>query len=155
MCIRDRVNLQNCPVALNSIAKIFQKISDLGVNVDMISLAPSHGAYTTISFKMCIRDSYQPVLHTFPAFFRPVFSRLPFAAESALLGLRLLRQGRAIADLLDRCDDLLRVDLRLIVGNCHLVRQKADIDAVSYTHLDVYKRQRANTASKKLVSASW
>ena len=44
------VNLQNCPVALNSIAKIFQKISDLGVNVDMISLAPSHGAYTTISF---------------------------------------------------------------------------------------------------------
>lgn len=50
------VNLQNCPVALNSIAKIFQKISDLGVNVDMISLAPSHGAYTTISFTIDDED---------------------------------------------------------------------------------------------------
>ena len=50
------VNLQNCPVALTSIAKIFQKISDLGVNVDMISLAPTHRAYTTISFTIDDED---------------------------------------------------------------------------------------------------
>ena len=50
------VTLQNCPAGLTSIAKIFQKICDLGVNVDMISLAPTHGAYTTISFTINDED---------------------------------------------------------------------------------------------------
>lgn len=50
------VTLQNCPAGLTSIAKIFQKISELGVNVDMISLAPTHGAYTTISFTINDED---------------------------------------------------------------------------------------------------
>lgn len=50
------VTLQNCPAGLTSIAKIFHKISDLCVNVDMISLAPTHGAYTTISFTINDED---------------------------------------------------------------------------------------------------
>ena len=50
------VTLQNCPAGLASVSKIFQKISDLGVNVDMISLAPTHGAITTISFTIDDED---------------------------------------------------------------------------------------------------
>ena len=42
--------LQDCPSELKFTADVFQKIGDLGIDVDMISLAPAHGAYTSISF---------------------------------------------------------------------------------------------------------
>lgn len=44
------VTLQNCPSELKFTADVFQKIGELGIDVDMISLAPAHGAYTSISF---------------------------------------------------------------------------------------------------------
>ena len=50
------ITLQNCPSDLTFIANVFQKICSLGVNVDMISLAPTHGAYTSISFTISDND---------------------------------------------------------------------------------------------------
>lgn len=50
------VTLQSCPTKLNFIAKIFQSIANLGVDVDMISLAPTHGAYTSVSFTVSDND---------------------------------------------------------------------------------------------------
>lgn len=49
------VTLQNCPTALDFTANVFQEIGKLGVDVDMISSAPSQGASTSISFT--VRDS--------------------------------------------------------------------------------------------------
>ena len=50
------ITLQNCPSDLSFVANIFQKISGFGVNVDMISLAPTHGAFTSISFTIADND---------------------------------------------------------------------------------------------------
>ncbi len=50
------ITLQNCPSELTFTADIFQKISGFGVNVDMISLAPAHGAFTSISFTISDND---------------------------------------------------------------------------------------------------
>ncbi|WP_411676784.1 ACT domain-containing protein [Caproicibacter sp.] len=44
------ITLQKCPSELEFIANIFQRIAGLGVDVDMISLAPTQGAYTSVSF---------------------------------------------------------------------------------------------------------
>ncbi|MVB12965.1 Aspartokinase [Caprobacter fermentans] len=44
------ITLQKCPSELKFIANIFQRIAKLGVDVDMISLAPTQGAYTSVSF---------------------------------------------------------------------------------------------------------
>jgi aspartate kinase len=48
------VTLQNCPTDLDFTAKVFQEIGKLGVDVDMISLVPSQGSSTSISFT--VRD---------------------------------------------------------------------------------------------------
>ena len=50
------ITLQNCPSDLSFVANIFQRISGFGVNVDMISLAPTHGAFTSISFTIADND---------------------------------------------------------------------------------------------------
>ena len=42
--------LQNCPPELGFVSGVFQKIGQLGVDVDMISLAPSQGSNTSVSF---------------------------------------------------------------------------------------------------------
>lgn len=44
------ITLQKCPSELEFIAHVFQKIAGLGVDVDMISIAPTQGAYTSVSF---------------------------------------------------------------------------------------------------------
>lgn len=44
------ITLQNCPSDLSFIADVFRRIADCGVDVDMISLAPTQGAYTAVSF---------------------------------------------------------------------------------------------------------
>lgn len=44
------ITLQKCPSELKFIADVFQKIAALGVDVDMISLAPTQGSYTSVSF---------------------------------------------------------------------------------------------------------
>lgn len=44
------ITLQKCPSELRFIAHIFQSIAALGVDVDMISLAPTQGAFTSVSF---------------------------------------------------------------------------------------------------------
>ena len=50
------VTLQNCPSELKFTADVFQKIGELGIDVDMISLAPAHGAYTSVSFTISDND---------------------------------------------------------------------------------------------------
>jgi aspartate kinase len=44
------ITLQNCPSDLAFTAGVFQKIAGFGVDVDMIALAPTQGAHTSISF---------------------------------------------------------------------------------------------------------
>lgn len=44
------VTLQNCPSELKFISSVFERIGALNVDVDMISLAPAHGAFTSVSF---------------------------------------------------------------------------------------------------------
>ena len=50
------VTLQNCPPELNFIADVFKKIGELGVDVDMISLTPSQGSNTSVSFTIADVD---------------------------------------------------------------------------------------------------
>lgn len=50
------VTLQNCPSELKFTADVFERIGALGVDVDMISLAPAHGAYTSASFTIADND---------------------------------------------------------------------------------------------------
>lgn len=50
------ITLQNCPSELKFIADVFQKIAGFGVDVDMISLAPVQGAYTSVSFTIADND---------------------------------------------------------------------------------------------------
>lgn len=42
--------LQNCPPELSFVSGVFQRIGQLGVDVDMIALAPSQGSNTSVSF---------------------------------------------------------------------------------------------------------
>lgn len=50
------VTLQNCPLELQFVADVFHKIGELDVDVDMISLMPAHGAFTSISFTIADSD---------------------------------------------------------------------------------------------------
>ena len=50
------VTLQNCPSELKFISEVFQRIGASGVDVDMISLAPTQGAYTSVSFTIPDND---------------------------------------------------------------------------------------------------
>ncbi|XOQ44428.1 MAG: Aspartokinase [Clostridium sp.] len=50
------ITLQKCPSDLKFIADIFQKIAAFGVDVDMISLAPTQGAFTSVSFTIADSD---------------------------------------------------------------------------------------------------
>lgn len=50
------VTLQNCPSDATFLAKIFVKIADLGINIDMISLSPNHGCCTAVSFTISDED---------------------------------------------------------------------------------------------------
>lgn len=44
------ITLQKCPSELKFIAHVFQSIAGLGIDVDMISIAPTQGAFTSVSF---------------------------------------------------------------------------------------------------------
>ena len=50
------ITLQNCPSESSFMAKIFNKITEYNINVDMISLAPNQGGYTSISFTISDDD---------------------------------------------------------------------------------------------------
>lgn len=50
------VTLQGFPANVDSIAKIFEAISKYDINIDMISMAPTHGAYTGLSFTISDND---------------------------------------------------------------------------------------------------
>jgi aspartate kinase len=50
------VTLQNCPSELGFVTDVFRQIGQLGVDVDMISLSPAHGAYTSVSFTIADND---------------------------------------------------------------------------------------------------
>ena len=50
------VTLENFPANVNSIAKVFEAIAQCGINIDMISMAPTHGATTGLSFTIADED---------------------------------------------------------------------------------------------------
>ncbi len=50
------VTLKEFPANVSSIAKIFGVISSYGINIDMISMAPTHGATTGLSFTISDED---------------------------------------------------------------------------------------------------
>lgn len=50
------VTLQGFPANAESIAQIFDEISGYDINIDMISMAPTHGAYTGLSFTISDND---------------------------------------------------------------------------------------------------
>ena len=50
------VTLQDFPANVSSIAKVFDTISQYGINIDMISMAPTHGSTTGLSFTISDED---------------------------------------------------------------------------------------------------
>lgn len=50
------VTLQGFPANADDIAKVFEAISGVGINIDMISMAPTHGATTGLSFTISDND---------------------------------------------------------------------------------------------------
>lgn len=50
------ITLQGFPASAESIAKIFDAISNYDINIDMISMAPTHGALTGLSFTISDND---------------------------------------------------------------------------------------------------
>ena len=50
------VTLQEFPANVASIAKVLEEISKCGINIDMISMAPTHGATTGLSFTISDED---------------------------------------------------------------------------------------------------
>ena len=50
------VTLQDFPANVASISKVFEAISQCGINIDMISMAPTHGATTGLSFTVSGED---------------------------------------------------------------------------------------------------
>ncbi len=50
------VTLQNCPSNLTAVHQIFAKAAELSIDIDMISLAPSQSATSSLSFTIADRD---------------------------------------------------------------------------------------------------
>lgn len=50
------VTLQDFPANVQALADIFDSISSYHINIDMISMAPTHGAYTGLSFTISDND---------------------------------------------------------------------------------------------------
>lgn len=50
------ITLQNCSANISFICELFEKIAALEVNVDMISLSPTQGAFTSLSFTIADED---------------------------------------------------------------------------------------------------
>lgn len=50
------VTLEGFPAKSDTIAQIFDAISQYEINIDMISMAPTHGAVTTLSFTISDND---------------------------------------------------------------------------------------------------
>ena len=44
------VILQNIPAEISFVAQVFEKIAEMGVDVDMISLSPAQSSQTSLSF---------------------------------------------------------------------------------------------------------
>ena len=44
------VTLQSSPAKVSFISQVFEKIKERNINIDMISMAPTHGAVTGLSF---------------------------------------------------------------------------------------------------------
>lgn len=50
------VTLVGFPAEVDSISKIFESIAQYNINIDMISMAPTHGAFTGLSFTISDND---------------------------------------------------------------------------------------------------
>ena len=81
------VTLQNCPSDLTVIHQIFDKAAELGIDIDMISLAPSQSAMSSLSFTMSDHDL--PKLLTFSSH---LHNELGVKQLSAAATARLLLQ---------------------------------------------------------------
>ncbi len=55
------VTLQGSPASTGFMADVFEKISECGINIDMISMPPNHGANAGLSFTISDDDLF-PVL---------------------------------------------------------------------------------------------
>jgi len=60
------VTLQGFPADVSYISDIFDAISKINVNIDMISMAPTHGAYTSLSFTISDDDLIEILNFTSP-----------------------------------------------------------------------------------------
>lgn len=50
------VTLQSSPANVTFVSDVLEKISERGINIDMISMAPTHGALTSLSFTILDSD---------------------------------------------------------------------------------------------------
>lgn len=50
------VTLQSSPANVSFVSDVFEKISERGINIDMISMAPTHAAVTSLSFTISDHD---------------------------------------------------------------------------------------------------
>lgn len=50
------VTLQSSPANVSFVSDVFEKISGKNINIDMISMAPTHGAVTSLSFTILDKD---------------------------------------------------------------------------------------------------
>ena len=50
------ITLQGFPANVGAMSRIFDEIAKCGINIDMISMAPTHGAYTGMSFTISDND---------------------------------------------------------------------------------------------------
>ncbi len=58
------VTLQGFPANVDSVSSIFSQIAEHNINIDMISMAPTHGAYTALSFSISDEDLVEMLAFT-------------------------------------------------------------------------------------------
>lgn len=58
------VTLPGFPANVSAVSEIFDDIASYGINIDMISMAPTHGAYTGLSFTISDNDLVEMLAYT-------------------------------------------------------------------------------------------
>ena len=60
------VTLAGFPAKVETLAKVFDTISQYDINIDVISMAPTQSAYTGLSFTIADSDSIAPTERSIP-----------------------------------------------------------------------------------------
>lgn len=58
------ITLEQFPSKIQAISQLFDEIGNLGINIDMISMAPSHSAVTDLSFTISDEDLVDMLTYT-------------------------------------------------------------------------------------------